>query len=680
MLDASLYTSGWKSNLLAFCDGLRPDPPLWIDQWADAHMVIPKESGAAEPGRYRVSRTPYAREVMRALSPEHPALKVVVKGASQLLKTQVALNFAAAVIDRQPANLILLEPTDSLARRVASRFDKVVQVVEPLRNKVAQRKDRDSKNTGDTKEFKGGTAWFLSARSASNLAEASARYLIVDEVDRLLRELKGEGDPIGLGEKRQTTYGRKAKGLYISSPTEEDSSRIDELFRSGNQHVYHVPCPHCGELQSLEWEQFHYEETDGQVRAWMVCKANGCMIEEHHKPSMLPDESMGGRARWEPMAKGNGEVWSYEISSLYAPLGWVSWVALAREYMEAEKALQQGDDEKMRVFYNTRLARCYSPTRAKVQPQALKDRAEAYPLGIVPPGAYVLTASADVQGNRLECQILGWGPGPTGLEAWVIATHIIYGDPALPETWAELDAILSTPIQRAEGGYLHIRAAAVDSGDGDSTIEVYEFCRPRKTRFLSGQPQNVLAVKGASQANRPVIGKPSKIDYNYRGRAIHGGVELWQVGTDTAKDWILKRLGLEGQTAIHTSQELPLEWYEQALSEAKISRWERGKKRTRYQLLRRGSRNEQLDMLVYNLAMAHRLGLDRYTAQRWSQVAAQVAQADVFAEIQPAPKPAQQPAVVKDSLTTETQPAALPRQPPAPAKPNLSSSEWSSRL
>lgn len=633
-------------------------------------MVIPADSGAAEPGRYRVSRTPYAREVMRALSPEHPARKVVIKGASQLLKTQVALNFIAAVIDRQPANAIFLEPTDNLARRVSKRFDKVADSVEPLQRKVAKRKDRDAKNTGDTKEFKGGTLWLLSARSASNLAEASARYLVVDEVDRLLRELKGEGDPVGLGEKRQTTYGRKAKGLYISSPTEEDQSRIDELFRSGNQHEYRVPCPHCGDLQALEWERLHYEvDEDGVVHAWMVCAVSGCVIEEHHKPSMLPDEAMGGRARWEPRTHGNGEVWSYEISSLYAPLGWVSWVDLAREYIEAEKAMMLGDDEKMRVFYNTRLARCYSPTRTKIQPQALKDRAEQYPLGTVPQGAYILTASTDVQGNRLETQILGWGPGPTGLEVWVVNTHILYGDPTLPDVWKDLDQILATPIRRADGGYLHIRAAAVDSGDGDSTVEVYEFCRPRKLRFLSGQPQNVMAVKGASQSRRPVIGRPSKLDYNYRGRPVQSGVEVWQIGTDTAKDWILKRLALDGQTAIHTSHELGLEFYEQVLSEVKVNRYERGKKRTRYELIKRGARNEQLDMLVYNLALAHRLDLHRYTPERWAQIAGQIAQVDVFVTDESAERAEDKP--------QQPEPRAVQ---PAPPPRTIGSSEWSARL
>lgn len=56
----------------AYFRGLRPDPSLWVDQWADEYMRIPRDTGAAEPGQYRTSRTPYAREPMRCLSPAHP--------------------------------------------------------------------------------------------------------------------------------------------------------------------------------------------------------------------------------------------------------------------------------------------------------------------------------------------------------------------------------------------------------------------------------------------------------------------------------------------------------------------------------------------------------------------------------------------------------------------------------
>lgn len=625
-------SDGHALILRAYREALRPDQPLWVEQWADDHMIIPPESGAAEPGRYRGARTPYAIDVMHALSPEHPARKVVIKGASQLLKTQVALNWVCSLIDRAPANIIFLEPTGQLARRVASRFDKVVRRVPVLRLKVATQKDRDSKNTSDTKEFKGGTIWFLSARSVSNLAEASVRWLIIDEVDRLLRELKGEGNPIALAEKRLSTFGRKGKGLYISSPTEENASRIDELYREGNQQRYHVPCPHCGELQALEWENLHYDaDLDvPEARAWYVCEHHGCIIEEHQKASFLKCESIGGRARWVADAPGNGITWSYTISALYAPLGWVSWLDLAREYVAALTAHQAGDSEDLQTFYNTRLARCWTATATRIQPRALMDQAEAYPLGQSPLKALMLTAAVDVQDNRLEVQITGWGPGLTGLECWIVNTHVLFGNPTLPEIWKELDRLLQTPVRHALGGQQIVRAVAIDSGDGENTQEIYEFCRPRRHRIVCGRRQDLFPIKGASQAKAPIIGRGKKLEYSYRGRAAAGSVELFLIGGELAADWFMNRLALKDAIAVHTSHELPLDFYDQLLAEVKVAEYRKGRKIMAYRPIKRGIRNEQHDLLKYNVALAHYLGLHRFTAQHWEQIERELMQVDLL--------------------------------------------------
>lgn len=663
-------TPGFEVYRTSFQAGLLPDPPLWVDEWADQHMMIPADLGSAEPGKYRVARTPFASDVMRALSPEHPARAVVVKGASQLLKTQVGLNWICAMIAGAPANIIMLQPTDKLAKRVSARFDKTAAAIPAVRRRLAAKKSRDARNTLDTKEFRGGSLWILTGRSASNLSEASARFTYADEVDRILRELKGEGDPLSLLEKRQSTFGRKAKSYYTSSPTEDGASRIDELYRQGNQHRLWVPCPHCQEYQILEWEYLHSDPAAG--KAWMVCTHNGCIIDEHTKPWMLD------RCEWRPEGPGDGATWSYEISYLYAPLGWDSWWKLTQEYRDAETAQQQGDAEKMQVFWNTRLARCWTVVATRVKPEELMARAEDYPRGLAPAPVGIITASADVQGNRIESQIVGWGLGPTGLEAWLIDTQVTYGDPTLPDVWRELDTILKTPVQHASGALLFARVVCIDSGDGDSTQEVYEFVRPRKHRFFGGQRQSVLAVKGASVARKPVIaGKPGKVEYSARGRPVHGGAEVWSIGTDTAKDWLFNRLALPGQAAIHTSKDFPLEVYEQILSEAKVTRWERGKKRRRYEPLKRGAPNEQLDMLVYNLAAAHHLGLPTYTAQRWQKILDELAQPDLFqaAAATPTTPPPGLPASQPQSPLAAVKRPVRPRSP-APPSTGFGSDEW----
>ncbi|MEN1477983.1 phage terminase large subunit family protein, partial [Pseudomonas aeruginosa] len=126
------YADGAAVYLAAYRRGLKPDPELWIDEWADEFQMIPADTGAAEPGKYHTDRTPYAREPMRCLSPLFPAKRVVTMIASQLMKTQVALNWIGGCIHMAPANILVLLPTEKLSKRVSGRIDKTFKAVPVL--------------------------------------------------------------------------------------------------------------------------------------------------------------------------------------------------------------------------------------------------------------------------------------------------------------------------------------------------------------------------------------------------------------------------------------------------------------------------------------------------------------------------------------------------------------------
>ena len=115
--------------LIAFLRGLQPDPALSVQAWSDKYMIIPASTGSNESGPYRTSRTPHAREVMRCLSDDHPAKRVVVMGASQMLKTQVGLNWLMSTIHQSPSNFLWLVPTGKLHKRAASRIDKTIAAI-----------------------------------------------------------------------------------------------------------------------------------------------------------------------------------------------------------------------------------------------------------------------------------------------------------------------------------------------------------------------------------------------------------------------------------------------------------------------------------------------------------------------------------------------------------------------
>jgi phage terminase large subunit GpA-like protein len=602
--------------LAGFSRGIKPDPDLWVDEWADEYMQIPQGNGA-EHGKYKTDRTPFAREVMRVLSPSHPAKRVVAMVASQLLKTQVGINWLSASIHQAPGNMLVLLPSLNLARRVSGRIGKTIDAVPELRERVAPVRSRDSRNTIDTKEFSGGTLYITTAGSAANLAEIPARYVYGDEVDRWDVSVDKEGDPVELAETRTSTYGRNAKIYYTSSPTIEKASRIDTLFRQGDQRYYHVPCPHCGELQVLEWENLWWSADFAQ--ASYVCKHCGSHIEESSKSDLL------SAGEWRAAGKGDGETISFTLSALYAPLGWVSWASLAKQYAKAKDAYDKGDPEPMQVFYNTRLARCWDDIKERTTPEELQARAEPFELRTVPDEVLVVTAAVDTQDDRLELKIIGWGEG---MERWTLDYQVIMGDPATSAPWDELDVILRTPLRRANGLNMTIRATAVDSG-GHHTQDVYEFTRARRYR-------NVFAIRGASRPGKPVLSsQPSKVDINRRGKVEKRGAELWIVGTDTAKDWLHSRWKLaSGPGSIHFSVDLPLAFYEQICSERRLITYVKGHARTQW-VKNKGDRNEALDLSVYNLAAAQRLGLHKWRETDWERERLKVnpPQTDLFAQV-----------------------------------------------
>lgn len=640
--------------------GLRPDPDVWIDQWADEYMRIPRDTGAAEPGKYRTSRTPYAREPMRCLSPAHPCKRVVTMVASQLMKTQIALNWIGGLIHMAPSNILTLLPSLGLAKRVSSRISKTIKATPVLRERVASSRSRDSRNTMDTKEFEGGSLYVTTAGSAANLAELSARYVYGDEIDRWEVDIGEEGDPIELAETRGSTFGRNAKFYFSSSPTIKGASRINDLFEGSDQRYYYVPCPTCGHMQTLEWERLHYSKDYSVVH--YQCAGPDCdvLIEEYHKGEML------AQGVWRAHAEGDGETIGFHLNALYSPLGWMDWKSLAKQFEKAKKAQAKGDLEPMQVFYNTRLAKVWDAAQEQTKADVLRQRArlEDFTLGSLPAAVLMITGSVDVQANRLEFMAMGWG---VGMERWVVDYQIVSGDPADERTWAALDELLKAKYRHPCGVGLGILAVAVDSG-GHHTDEVYQFCRVRRWR-------NVFAIKGASKPGKPVIAqRPSMVDVTWKGQTERNGAELWFVGTDTAKDWIYNRYPFEaGPGALHFANDLPDDFFDQCVAERKVARYIRGHKRIEW-VKGKAERNEALDLMVYCLAMAHYLGLNRYKEHDWERVRQSLAQSGLFDDalgIKPvqgervtaaAPPAAAQPAPQSTVAVVQPRPAAPPPQ------------------
>lgn len=577
-MDNNLKQDGGKVYQSAFFDGLKPDPDYTVSQWADAHRML-SQKAASEPGRWRTSRTPYLREIMDCLSPSSPVEEVVFMAGAQVGKTETGQNWLGFIIHHAPGPVMMVQPTTDTAKRVSKqRIAPMVEESPVLRDRISDNRSRDGTNAMLSKEFPGGVLIITGANSAVGLRSMPVRYLFLDEVDGFPQDVDGEGDPIRLAEKRTTTFSRR-KIYKCSTPTVKETSRIEREYLASDQRRFFVPCPDCGHMQWLKWGQIKWVDNKPETTAY-ACEECGILIPENKKSWMLE------RGEWRSTAPENGyRVAGFHLSSLYSPLGWKSWASIVREFLEAK-----GDASLLKTWVNTVLGESFEEEySAKLSADGLAERREMYTQS--PDEVLVLTAGVDVQDNRLAISVWGWGEGE---EAWVISHQEIYGDPSRPELWKQLDSVLTADYEHESGAKLKIDVAAIDSG-GHFTSEVYAFARERANR--------VIAVKGQSQKNKPVIGKPTKVDINFRGQVLKSGGQVYPVGSDTAKGTIYARMKNteKGPGYIHFHGGLDDEYFAQLTSEKQVVRFVRGFA-TREWVKKARARNEALDCAVYAYA------------------------------------------------------------------------------
>jgi phage terminase large subunit GpA-like protein len=301
------------------------------------------------------------------------------------------------------------------------------------------------------------------------------------------------------------------------------------------------------------------------------------LIENWQKTEMLT------RGEWRATAAGDGKTRGYHISALYAPVGWPSWGELAAEFLEASKTR-----ETLQVFCNTVWGETWKDEATlPLDADALYSRRE--PFGTdVPLSACLLTAGADVQGDRIEVEIVGWGDGE---ESWSVAYHVLYGDTGQPEVWCELDRLLLRQWCHESGLELPVTAACVDAGF--EMAQVLEFCRPRMNR-------KIYAVKGVSGFGKPVWPRRAS-------KGIHRG-EFFVIGSDTAKERVYSKLrvNLPGAGYCHFPLNRERDWFDMLTAERIKTRAVHGRAE-RYFQKPDGVRNEALDCRAYATAALHAL-------------------------------------------------------------------------
>ena len=563
-----------------------PPPKLTVSEFADRELMV--TSGPRANTHWQTSFAPYQRGILDAFHAERGVEIVVVMGSSQWGKTACAVCVVAYHVAHDPCPILVVEPTvDPMAKDFArNRLEPVIRASPRLLDCVSKKRAKDSSNTTLQKTFRGGSLAIGGANSAASLAARSTRLLILDEIDRFPSELPGEGSTLAIALKRTAAYGRQRRILMLSSPTLKGAS-IDTWFRRGDQRRYYVPCPACGCMHPFAWGGIRWTKNDATT-ARLHCPACDYGIGDAERVAIL------ARGEWRAEEERSEQsIVSFHLWEAYSPMS--SLAEIVAGFLRARELQKAGDHSEMHTWQNTTLGEPVEPDAGEgVEPHVLLMRREEFGKDAagseidLPPDACCLTMGVDVQDDRLEILVFGWGPGE---ESWVVDRSTLPGDTSQPEPWRALDEVLEHPYLHASGQRLAVAATCIDSA-GHRTTLVYDYAARQAAK-------RVYAVIGRD-GQRPIVSSPSARKWGRMQRQV----PLYTIGVDAAKALIVSRLALteKGPGYVHLPH---AEWCDeefaaQLSSERLVTKFSKGIPVQVWKKIR--TRNEALDCAVYALA------------------------------------------------------------------------------
>lgn len=570
---------------------LKPAPKMNLVEWADTYRFLSPESSST-PGKWRTSLVEPARGPMLAVT-EPGVKRISIMASTQLLKSEILNNIIGYFISNDPCPIILMQPTVSLAETFSrDRLDPMLRDTPILRGLVKDKKSRDSGNTLHYKKFPGGGIYLIGSNSPSELASRPIRVVLRDEIDKYVADSK-EGDPSSLIAERAATFWNSLN-VGVCSPTIKGRSAIESEYLNSDQRKYFVDCPHCNFSQVMQWENVRWDKDDPSTAAYQCIECTALWSEIDR----LKVINKGRYIATQPF-NGHAGFWVNKLASPWEPLS-----ALVNKYLACGN-----DQDKLKTFVNTQLAQTWEEKGEAPEHMRLYERRELYEIGSVPEGVYFLTAGADVQKDRIELEIVGWGKGK---ETWSIDYRVIMGETTTDEPWKKLDEILNESWECADGRMVQIKALAIDSGY--NTNHVYNWCRKYSAN-------RVMPVKG-NDAQQIILSIPKAADVKHSGKKVSNGVRVWTVGVSLLKTELYGYLNLNGagDDGIYPSgychfPQYSEEYFRMLTAEQLMKRQVNGK--TTYVWVKTYERNEALDCRNYARAAANMIGIDRFKDKDW---------------------------------------------------------------
>jgi len=620
-------------------ESLRAEPPQRLGDWARDHFKLAGESshtkGAWLAWAFQVGILDFMSDDRIE---ELDVMKAKRVGYTKMVTAYVAYNVA-----HRRRKQALWQPTDDdRDSYVKSEIDPVLDPATgvPAVNKARRIGKGASEETIKYKPFRDSALHLLGGKASRAYRRITVAVAILDEISKFDRSIEKSGPPRGLarGRLEGAPYPKLVCG---STPLLKGLCHIEDAVEEAEGLVrFHIECKHCGAEHPLLWggkdkaHGFKWERGQPATVRHVCPHCRASTTQADYMPGGTP---VGGAWVCERTGKryGPDRVWrdtagmpcrpprslGVHVWTAYSPQR--AWSDIVTEFENSLKALEKGDVGPMQLFVNETLGETWEMAGERTDEHALQARAEPYQLCTVPRGALMLTAGVDVQRNRWEITVYGWG---RGLESWVVDVAVLEGNPAVDEEWGAVLEYLQRRYPQECGGGLTMGISATSIDSSDQTQAVYNWVGKAQHML-----KNLRAIKGDGNDNTPILGPSSLQEINWRGKKVVRGIKLWRVGVDAAKDLLLGQLSIAqpGPGYVHFSDELPREFYEQLTAEQRVLARVSG--REAYRWIKRRPRNEQLDTRNYALHAALGLGLHKYTDAQWQRLEAMVQPpADLF--------------------------------------------------
>lgn len=603
MFDGAFLSSPERLAQQAIADAYRPAPPVDLNAWAVKNIVF----GADSPfqGPYNPDRFPYFRRILEVLGPDHPAREVILAKSAQLGGTVLAQIFLGGTMDLDPGPFLYVHPTiDNALRWMRQKWKtmlrKALEAGTALGSIFPLGTSRDGNNSLTYQERPDGRGFLQlsGANSEASLSMMSVPRQIQDDLSKW--ENNNAGDPEAQANSRSKAFDW-AKIFKLGTPLIEDNCRITRNYERGSQESFHVPCPHCGHMQALEWEnlQANIEARPDQAPVF-TCVGCGTDIEERHREDMLR------KGDWLAKHPERVLIISLYIWAAYSPTE--SWIRIRDDWLAAK-----GDPAREQVFLNDTVGRAFKAAGEAPPWQELHERSEqgGHRRGVIPPGGLLLTGGFDVQGDRVECHVKAFG---RDLKSWTIDYEVIEGHISEDSVRKALDAFVKRTWPDSFGNRRRLDQVAIDGNA--YTDDVFDWAK----RHPASQ---VIVVRGAKSDLAPPLVKVKErnaegnIKRRLRGRFFNVGVSQLKVALyiNLKKQDPLQR-GYCGYP-----QGLEEEFFRQLCAE----RRQGARSRTGYVEYRwvkdPNTRNEVLDTEIYAQAAAIRAKWRAMTDEAWDQLA-----------------------------------------------------------